>query len=108
CIFQPRAIESDVLRDAINHHVVGARLALDHLVDLDEFRADIFAARFLIHPLDKRRRKTVFLAKKDSDFFHKYLFVISSGAGGEVEKSLTVVCPAARRRLSPASLGSFD
>jgi hypothetical protein len=24
----------------------------------------------LIHPLDKCRRKTVFLAKKNSDFFH--------------------------------------
>ena len=46
------------------------RLALDDLVDLDEFRDDIFAASFLIHPLNKRRRKTVFLTKKDSNFFH--------------------------------------
>src|SRR5581483_8365342 len=70
-VLEPRAIKRHILRDAIDHDVVSARLALDHLVDLDEFRDDIFAAGFLIHPLDKRRRKTVFLSKKDSDFFHK-------------------------------------
>jgi len=44
---------------------------LGHFVDPDELRHDVFAARFLIHPFDKRRRKTVLLAKKDSDFFHE-------------------------------------
>ena len=33
--------------------------------------ANIFAAGLLIYALHKRRRKTVFLAKKDSDFFHR-------------------------------------
>src|SRR5207249_2566572 len=69
-VFEPGAIEGHVLRDAIDHHFVTARLALDDLVDFDEFRADIFATGLLIHPLNKRRRKTVFLTKKDSDFFH--------------------------------------
>jgi hypothetical protein len=56
------------------------RLALDHLVDPDEFRHDVFAACFLIHPLDKRRRETVFLAKKDSDFFHRKLAILADSA----------------------------
>src|SRR4029077_15550376 len=48
----------------------------------------IFAAGFLIHPIDKRRRETLFLSKKYSDFFHRCAAVISSEAGGEVEKPL--------------------
>jgi len=32
----------------------------------------------------------VFLAKKNSDFFHSYVVVISSEAEGEVEKSLEI------------------
>jgi hypothetical protein len=58
------------LRDAIDHHVVTTRLALNHLVDPYKFCDDVFAAGFVIHPLDKRRRKAVLLAKKNSDFFH--------------------------------------
>src|SRR6202011_916252 len=69
--FEPCAIERHVLRNAINHHIVAARLALDHPVDLDELRDAVASARFLIHSLDKRRRKTVFLTKEDSDFFHE-------------------------------------
>ena len=80
CILQPGAIKRHVLRDAIDDHVVTARLALNHLVDSDEFRDDVFAAGFLIHPLDECRWKTVFLTKKNSDFFHNSIFVISSGA----------------------------
>src|SRR5207249_4084709 len=70
-VFEPGAIKRHVLRDTVDHHVVTARLALNHLVDLDELRGDVFPTGFLIYPLDKRRRKTVFLTKKNSDFFHK-------------------------------------
>src|SRR5207248_10039437 len=69
-VLEPGAIKRHVLRDAVDHYVVTARLPLDHLVDLDELRDDIPSARFLIHPLNKRRRKAVLLAKKDPDFFH--------------------------------------
>src|SRR5437762_14392434 len=101
-MLEPGAIEWHVLRDAIDHHVVSARLALNHLVDLDKLGGDIFAAGFLIHPLDKRRRKTVFLSKKNSDFFHNCFAVISSVTGGEVEKSLDV-----SNVRNPATAGDF-
>jgi len=70
----------------------------------------------LIHPLDERRRKTVFLAKKNCYFLHKCLAVIPSEAGGEVEKSLDTArevstalemaekeSESANSRLTPAS-----
>ena len=37
---------------------------------LHEFRENLFAAGFLVYPLDKRGRESVFLAEKNSDFFH--------------------------------------
>ena len=72
-VFEPRPIERDILRDAINHNVVTAWLALDHFFDTGKFRDDLFAAGFLINPLNKCRRETVFLAKKNSDFFHSWV-----------------------------------
>src|SRR5205814_1396981 len=65
-----------------------ARFALNDFVDPHKLRGNVFAAGFLIHPPDKRRRKTVFLSKKYSDFFHRCAAVISSEARGEVEKPL--------------------
>src|SRR5262249_10274522 len=65
----------------IDNHVISAWFALDHPVDFDEFRGDIFPTGFLIHPLNKRWRKAVFLAKKNSDFFHSFATVGSSEAG---------------------------
>src|SRR5439155_6254693 len=72
-VLKPGAIERDVLRYPIDHHVVTTRLALDHFVDPDELRGNLFAACLLVYPLDERRRKTVFLSKKNSDFFHSKL-----------------------------------
>src|SRR5258708_38392708 len=69
-VLEPGAIERHILRDPIDHHVVPAWLALDDFVYPDEFGDDVLAAGFLIHPLDKRRRETVFLSKKNSYFFH--------------------------------------
>jgi hypothetical protein len=71
---------------------------LDDFVYPDEFRDYVLAAAFLIHPLDKRRRETVFLAKENSDFFHKCLGVISS----EAEKSLDI-----SNISNPAAAGDF-
>src|SRR5205823_7738072 len=79
-IFEPGPIKRNVLRDSIDHEVVTAWLALDHLVYPDKFRDDVLAAGFLIHPLDKRRRKAVLLAKKNSNFFHHLFSVIPSAA----------------------------
>ena len=73
CVLQPRAIKWNVLRNAIDHDIVTARLALDHFVDADEFGVDVVAAGLGIHAFNKRRWETVFLAKKNSDFFHKVL-----------------------------------
>ena len=69
-VLEPRAIKRHVLRNAIDHHVVTARLALDDFVDPDELGANVVAAGFRIDALNKRRWETVFLAKKNSDFFH--------------------------------------
>src|SRR4029453_19486858 len=63
-----------------DHNVVSARFALNHFVDPHKLRGNVFAAGFLIHPIDKRWRKTVFLSKKYSDFFHRLLRVFPSGA----------------------------
>ena len=68
-VLEESAIERHVLRNAIDDHVVTARLALHDLVDADEFRLR-FATALLIHPLDERRREGVFLTEEDSDFFH--------------------------------------
>ena len=38
-----------------------------------DFGLDVFAAGLLVDALDERGRETVFLAKEDSDFFHKGL-----------------------------------
>src|SRR6202035_5738381 len=78
-ILEPGAIKRNVLRNAIDHDVVAARFALDHFVDLDELGDDIPPTGLLIHPLDKGRRETVLLTKKDSDFLHFKFFVMSSG-----------------------------
>src|SRR6202011_6402175 len=67
-VLEPSAVKRDILRDAIDDYFVSAWLALRDLVDLDELRHDLVTTGFLIHPLDKCRRGTVFLAKKDSDF----------------------------------------
>ncbi|PYJ69271.1 MAG: hypothetical protein DME76_09570 [Verrucomicrobia bacterium] len=40
------------------------------------------------------------LTKKDSDFFHNQFFVISSEAGGEVEKSLDISRKSSHRGAS--------
>src|SRR5205823_12334727 len=70
-ILQKGAIERHILGNAINDHVVAAWLALNHFVDPDRFCDDIFAAGLLINAIDERPGKGVFLAKQDSDFFHK-------------------------------------
>src|SRR5262249_44679421 len=87
-VLEPGAVERHVLRDPIDYYVVSARLALNHFVDPYKLRGNVFAAGFLIHSLDKRRRKTLLLSKKYSDFFHRFAAVIWSEAGGEIEKLL--------------------
>ena len=62
-ILQKRAIERDVLRDAIDDYVVAARLSLNHFVDPDRFRGDLFAAGLLIDAIDECPGKRVLLAK---------------------------------------------
>src|SRR5437667_11591781 len=89
-VLKPGAIERDVLRDAVDHNVVTAWLALNHFVDPDELCGNLFAAGLLVNPLDKGRRKTLLLSKKNSDFLHNYISVISS------ESNLLLTCPAAR------------
>ena len=79
-ILEPGPIKRHVLRDAVDHDVVAARLALDDFVDLNELRDDVFAAGFLVHPLDKCRRKAAFLSEEDSDFFHSFFHQMSSRA----------------------------
>src|SRR5262249_8816226 len=85
-VFEPRAIKRDVLRDPIDHHIVTTRFALEHFVDPDEFRDDVFAAGFLIHTRDKCRRETVVPSKKNFGFFHNFPSVIS-GEGRRRDRS---------------------
>ena len=47
-VLEQAAIKRHVLRNAIDDDIVTARLALDHFVDADELRLDVFAAGFLI------------------------------------------------------------
>src|SRR5207248_6219543 len=63
CILQKRAIERDVLRNAIDDYVVAARLSLNHFVDFNRFRDDLLAAGLLINAIDECPRERVFLAK---------------------------------------------
>src|ERR1051326_6136370 len=71
CVLEPSPIKRDILRNPIDHHVITTWLALNHFVDPDKLGHDIVSAGSLIHSLDKCRREAVFLAKKNSNFFHK-------------------------------------
>jgi hypothetical protein len=51
------------LRNAIDDYVVAARLSLNHLVDPDRFRDELFPAGLLINAIDESPGKRVLLAK---------------------------------------------
>src|SRR5437588_2343884 len=62
-ILQKRAIERYVLRNAIDDHVVPARLSLNHFVDFDRFSDDPLPPGLIIDTIDEGPGKRVFLAK---------------------------------------------
>ena len=70
-VLEPATIEGDVLRNAIDHNIVSDRFALDHLVDAHRLGLDVAAAGFGVDAFDEGGWEAVFLAKKNSDFFHR-------------------------------------
>ena len=62
CVFQESAIERNILRNAINDHIVSAGFALNYFVDTDRLSYNAFYL-FAVNALNKCCGKTSFLAK---------------------------------------------
>ena len=69
-VFQPRAIERDVVRNAIDDHVVAARLGHPHVADLHELRHKARHAH-AVDALDQGGGEGVLHPEQDANFFHK-------------------------------------
>ena len=74
-VLQIRAIERNVLRDAIQDHRIFLRLIHPDPANLDELRLH---SRHLhrVNLFHQRRRKGIFHPKKDSDFLHSTLPIL--------------------------------
>jgi len=70
-VLQHRTIKRNILRNSVDQHIITKWFALNNFVYMSEFSSNsIFF--FAVNSINKSLWKSIFLSKKNSDFFHFY------------------------------------